>query len=82
MLIDRQLRRAISLKQLKDEDFIQLQGQYRLRWDASSRYVQLLMKPILENKEKIFAYVQEYYRCFMKGLPAESFPVFLLEEAE
>ena len=78
-LIDRQLRRAIGLRQLKEEDFILLNRQYRLRWESSAKYVQLLMAPILENRNRIFLYVQEYYRCFMKGLPPDSYPVFELE---
>ena len=80
-LIDHQVRVAVSLRQLKEEDFVLLNRQYRLRWEASAKYIQLLMTPILENKERIFLYFQEYYRCFMKGLPLEDYPVFSLEDS-
>ena len=38
------------------------------------------MKPLLENKENIFSYVQSYYRAFMKELPPEEFPLFEIGE--
>jgi len=28
-------------------------------------------------KDKIFAYIQDYYRCFMKQKSAEDFPVYI-----
>lgn len=34
------------------------------------------MKPLLDNKECIFDYIQSYYRAFMKELPLEKYPVF------
>lgn len=75
-LVDAGVKRAISLKQIQEKDFILIQRQYRLRWEESARYVQFLMQPILEEKERIFSYIQSYYRCFMKECPAYSFPVY------
>lgn len=76
VIIDHEIKKAINLKQIKADDFLLINGQYRLKWELSPQYTQLLMKPILENKERIFAYIQSYYRAFMKELPAESFPTF------
>ena len=79
VLIDQQIRKAVNFRQLQEEDFILVNRQYRLRWESSAKYVKLLMTPILENKGRIFLYFQEYYRCFMKELSSERFPVFSLE---
>ena len=76
VLIDHEVKKAINLKQIKEEDFIIINHQYRLKWDKSADYVKILMKPLLDNKEGIFAYIQSYYRAFMKELPPEKFPVF------
>ena len=56
-----------------------MNGQYKLKWTESARYVKILMTPILERKEEIFMYVQAYYRAFMKELPPDQFPVFDME---
>lgn len=76
VIIDHEVKKAINLKQIKEDDFILINGQYRLKWENSPRYTEVLMKPILENKEGIFTYIQSYYRAFMKELSAEDFPIF------
>lgn len=76
MLIDVQVKKSINLKQIKEDDFILLNNQYKLKWEKSSTYVKLFMTPIMEYKDEIFAYIQSYYRAFMKNLPAEKFPIF------
>lgn len=76
VIIDHEVKKAINLKQIKEDDFLLIKDQYRLKWEKSPQYTQILMKPILENKEGIFAYVQNYYRAFMKELPADEFPFF------
>lgn len=75
-LIDHQVKKSINLGQICEEDFIVINNQFRLKWDESSKYVKILMTPIIENKESIFAYVQSYYRAFMKELPADEFPIY------
>lgn len=75
-LIDHEIKKAINLKQIKEEDFLVFNNQYRLKWDKTADYVKVLMKPLIDNKENIFAYVQAYYRAFMKELPPEEFPTF------
>lgn len=78
-LIDHEIKKAINLKQIKEEDFQLNNKQYKLKWSESARYVKILMSPLIENKEGIFTYIQSYYRAFMKELPAEKFPIFELE---
>jgi len=79
-LIDHEIKKAINLKQIKEDDFLVLNNQYKLKWSESSRYISILMKPIVENKEGIFAYIQSYYRAFMKELSAKDFPIFDIGE--
>lgn len=78
-LIDMQVKKSINLKQIKEQDFIEINHQQRLKWEKSSEYVRFIMKPIIENKDLIFKYIQEYYRAFMKSVSADSFPEFVLE---
>lgn len=75
-LIDHEVKKAINLKQIKEEHFLEVNHQYRLKWEKSADYVRILMKPLIENKESIFVYVKSYYRAFMKDLPPEEFPTF------
>ena len=79
-IIDKQLKKGINLKQIKQDDFILVNGQYKLQWKESSKYVQLFMTAILDHKQSIFKYIQSYYRAFMKGLPSGDFPVFDISE--
>lgn len=75
-LIDAQVKKSLNLKQISDNDFCLINHQYRLKFAKNADYVQFLMKPIVENKDEIFQYVQSYYRAFMKGINVEDFPIF------
>ncbi len=75
-LIDHEVKKAINLRQISEEHFVIINHQYRLKWEKSSDYVKILMKPLIDNKESIFVYVQSYYRAFMKELPPDMFPTF------
>ena len=79
-LIDIQVKKSINLKQIKEDDFLLIKGQYRLKWNCSAKYVQFLMKPIMEEKDSIFLYIQSYYRAFMKKSEVDKFPVFDIGE--
>ncbi len=79
-LIDHAVKKGINLGQIKEDDFLLVNNQYRLKWSESSRYVKILMTPIINNKESIFRYIQSYYRCFMKDLPEKAFPEYILGE--
>lgn len=80
VLIDQQIKKAINLKQCKEEDFIVDNGRYALKWEKNAEYVRWLVRPIMENKSEIHRYVQSYYRAFMKHRRAEEFPLFRLGE--
>lgn len=66
-MIDLEIRKAINLRQCKEEDFEIIQNQYCLSYKKSPEYISFLMEEVLAQKENIFLYVQNYYRCFMKG---------------
>ena len=81
-IIDHTIKKGINLREIKESDFLQINGQYRLKWEESSRYVKIFMLPLLENKEEIFLYIQRYYRAFMKELPGKEFPVYAYMEEQ
>ena len=46
-LIDWQVRKSINLGQFKEEDFNIVNEQYLLKWKENSRYISILIEPIL-----------------------------------
>lgn len=77
-LIDDCIKKGINLKQVKEDDFLLINGQYRLKWEYNTKYVKILMAPLIDYKDDIFEYILFYYRAFMKSLTAEEFPTFYL----
>lgn len=80
-IIDKQIKKAIGLKQLQPNDFMVRQGQYVLKYEKNRDYTRWLMGAILEHKEAMFKYVQEYYRCFIRSKAIEEFPTFHINES-
>jgi len=78
-IIDLQVRKAINLSQCKEEDFRVYQGQYSLEYKKSASYVRFFLDELLEYKEDIFIYIQQYYRCFMKGKDASAYSLFFIK---
>ena len=76
VIIDHEIKKAINLKQIKEDDFTIINGQSKLKWSESSRYIQILAKPIISEKESIFEYIQSFYRAFMKEISFEQYPTF------
>ncbi len=76
VIIDEQVKKSINLSQIKEEHFKLINNQYQLEWKMSPYYIKILAEPILEKKEDIFIYIQQYYRCFMKGSEIEEYPFF------
>lgn len=79
-IIDLQVKKSIKLNQFKEDDFIIFNNQYKLKWEANSKYVGVLMDAILDKKMDIFYYIQAYYRAFMKSKKVIDFPRFLMED--
>lgn len=75
-LIDRRVRKAYNLGQIDESDFFLRDGVYFLEWKNQEKYARLFMKDILERKEEIFRFCQQYYRWFMRSGRGIAFPVF------
>lgn len=75
-IIDEQVRKSINLKQIKEDDFMIINKEYRLKYENSTKYANIFLSAIISEKEKIFLYIQEYYRAFMKGKNIEYFPIY------
>ena len=75
-IIDEQVRKSINLKQIKKDDFMLINKQYRLKYENSTKYANIFLSAILDEKERIFLYIQEYYRVFMKEKSVEHFPIY------
>lgn len=75
-IIDEQLRKSINLKQIKEDDFVIINGEHRLKYENSTKYANIFLSAIINEKDKIFLYIQNYYRAFMKGKSVEYFPIY------
>lgn len=73
-IIDYAVRKAINLGQCKEEHFEKIGTRWALQWKHNPQYIQFLMGAILDNKDQIFAYIQSYYRFFMKRKSIEDIP--------
>ncbi len=76
VIVDKQLKNAWHLGQIKQADFKQVHGQYVLDWKSSKPYTQWLLAAILAHKADIFIYVQQYYHWFMRDKPVTELPQF------
>ena len=77
-IIDLKIRKAISLKQCKEEDFESYNNQCCLSYKKSPEYIGFLIEDILQHKDEMFLFIQGYYRSFMKGKPVSSYRDFKL----
>lgn len=79
-IVDRRIRKAHNLGQIDSDDFFVCNGMYSLKWESQGKYARLFLKDILERKEDIFKYCQQYYRWFMREKPIREFPKFCIME--
>jgi len=77
-IIDRQVKNAYGLGQIREDDFLLEKGQYKLKYTKSKEYTAWLIKSILEHKADIFLFCQQYYRCFIRMEAIERYPIFKL----
>ena len=75
-VVDYQVRKSINLGQCKENDFEVINNRWCLKYKSNPQYIQFLMNAILEYKDDIFLYIQQYYRFFMKMKSVEQFPSF------
>lgn len=75
-IIDYQVRKSFNLGEIKEKDFLNINHQYKLKWQESKRVVNFLLEPLVAQKEEIFRYIQSYYRYFMKSDYSRPMPEF------
>lgn len=73
-IIDYKIRKMYKLSQVDKADFLVDNGRYSLQWKNNSKYLNMFIEEIVENKELIFDFIQKYYRWFMKGTELQQFP--------
>ncbi|HOM88093.1 MAG TPA: CRISPR-associated endonuclease Cas1, partial [Spirochaetota bacterium] len=79
-IIDKKIKNAYNLGQIKAADFTESRGQYFLNHDKNKEYTGWLLQEIMKYKKDMFVYVQKYYRAFMKEKPIKDYPEFLIKE--
>ena len=77
-VVDYQVRKSINLGQCKENDFEVINNRWCLKYKSNPQYIQFLMNAILEYKDDIFLYIQQYYRFFMKRISVSEIPVFII----
>ena len=77
-VVDYQVRKSINLRQCKENDFEVINNRWCLKYKSNPQYIQFLMNAILEYKDDIFLYIQQYYRFFMKRKSVSEIPVFII----
>jgi len=80
VIIDRRIKKSYNLKQIDNNNFYFKNGQYHIKQKYNKKYSNIFLKEILLYKEKIFLYIQRYYRSFMKNKDINNYPNFYLEE--
>lgn len=77
-VVDYQVRKSINIGQCKENDFEVINNRWCLKYKSNPQYIQFLMNAILEYKDDIFLYIQQYYRFFMKRKSVSEIPVFII----
>lgn len=77
-VVDYQVRKSINLGQCKENDFEVVNNRWCLKYKSNPQYIQFLMNAILEYKDDIFLYIQQYYRFFMKRKSVSEIHVFII----
>lgn len=75
-IIDHETRLAFRKHKCSISDFKLCGNRYQLRYEMIGKYCNMFFDAIVEYKENIFLYMQEYYRCFSRGRQTELYPSF------
>ena len=78
-IIDFRLYKSLNLGRYHEEDFSKKSGHYFVGGKKAAPYISDFVSSILEEKESIFTYIQNYYRCFVRDKPLNEYPVFTLK---
>jgi CRISPR-associated endonuclease Cas1 len=77
-LIDQQVRKAFNTKQCKIEDFDLRKREYILKKEKNADYTKMFYDVLVEHKNAIFTYMQQYYRAFMQQKESSCYPQFFI----
>lgn len=75
-IIDYKVRKMNTLNCINPENFMTVNSRYQLLYKYTPKYVGELLESIIQHKEEIFLYIQQFYRAFMNDKPIASFPFF------
>lgn len=75
-IIDKQLLKSYHLGQINKKDFKLIKGRYEISYQVQKKYLEIFSRAIMDNKEKIFSYVRNFYYFVMKN---SEFPEFKMQ---
>jgi CRISPR-associated protein Cas1 len=79
-IVDKQIKTAYNLNQIKKDDFDIRKGQYFLKYAKSKEYTRWILHAIIEFKEDMFLYTQNYYRAFIRDKSINDYPIFVISQ--
>ena len=77
-IIDYRIKKGMKLKQFDKYEYSIDNGQYHISWKNGIEYMLVILEEINIYKEKIFRYIQQYYRWVMKDKDISEFPKVVL----
>lgn len=78
-IIEHQIRKSLKYGTFKSSDFEKRKNAFYLKADYRKTYTKVFFEAIINNKSRIYKYIQQYYRCFMGRKSVNSYPVFNYE---
>jgi CRISPR-associated protein Cas1 len=72
-IIDKQLLKSYHLGQINKKDFKFIKGRCHISYENQRKYLELFSRAIMDNKERFFSYVRDFYYFIMQG---SEFPMF------
>ncbi len=78
-IIDNTIRNGFQRKQFDESDFEVVKNQYYLKKGKSIDYYRVFFNALIEYKKEIFIYIQDYYRCFLRGSDYSRYPQFIIK---
>ena len=75
-IVDQSVRNAYKLGQINRDDFDYINGQYRIFGKKAQAYSAITLKALIDQKNEMFLYIQQYYRAFVRNKPATEFPIY------
>lgn len=79
VIIDKQVKKSINLKQFTKDDFEVIKNRYLLKYSENKKYTKIFSGCIDQYKDQIFVFVQSFYRNFMKNIQVDKYDKFILE---